>query len=341
MTGYGDVGEEVIGRLAGRLGCAPHQITLWQRGLTWHPAGLTQHIWAEEASRDSAVATWCVQMRTWCLKRVVASSHEMVSAIASELPHNTLSALVRKPGSPSRLGLGASMHMREDRVEWVSRFMAAVARLQVHDAVRLSRSPAVLAAGAAPDLATDRLSVDAQDTTTIPDATDPRILPPLPLETLPFGELVEALRAHDGVRAIATHSGITASFPWTVDGDAHDFMILEMRVGSRPSVGQGVWMSMAMPSATPAHLLHALALNEAEMGAGSPTDVTGGWIVRGATLLHESFVPWSLCSGEVLRHVADAASRRAAWLRLVGPSIVPAEWPSGVPGRVLPFRGRR
>jgi hypothetical protein len=341
MTGYGDVGEEVIGRLAGRLGCAPHQVTLWQRGLTWHPAGLTQHIWAEEAGRGAAVAAWRVHVRTWCLKRVVASSQEMVTAIAAELPHNTLSALVRKPGSPSRLGLGASLHMGDDRVEWTSRFLAAAARWQVHDAVRLTRSPAVLAAGAAPDLATDRLSVGPDETTTMPDAMDPRILPPLPLETLPFAEVVEALRCHDGVRAIATHSGITASLPWAGEDDPHGFIIFEMRIGSRPPIGQGVWVSMAMPSAAPAHLLHALALNEAELGAESPTDVTGGWIVRNATLLHESFVPWSLCAGEVIRHLADAASRRAAWLRLAGPSIVPAEWRNEAPGRVLPFRGRR
>jgi hypothetical protein len=336
MTGYGDVGEEVIGRLASRLGGAPHQVTLWQRGLTWHPAGLTQHIWAEAASQPSAGA-WRVHVRTWCLKRVVASSRATVEAIASELPHLALSALIRKPGSPSRLGLGASMVMSTDRVEWTSRFMAAVARLQVQDAVRLSRSPAILAAGAAADLATDRLSVEPLGTTAAPHPTDPRILPPLALDVLPFNEVADALRAHDGVRAIVSHSGVTASFPGLADGDRSEFILFEMRLGSRPPIGRGVWVSMALPMVAPAHLLHALTLNEAELEASSPTDVVGGWIVRHATLRHESFVPWSLCSGEVIRHVADAAARRATWLRQAGGAVVPAEWPDGMPGRVLPF----
>jgi hypothetical protein len=42
----------------------------------------------------------------------------------------------------------------------------------------------------------------------------------------------------------------------------------------------------------------------------------------------------------VIRHLAQAAARRAAWLQLAGPSIVPADWPENIPGRVLPFRRR-
>lgn len=338
MTGYGDVGEEIVGRLAGYLSCAPHQLTLWQRGLTWHPAGLTQHIWAEEPSPSSGVAMWRVHVRTWCLKRVVASSQEMVGAITEEVRQNALSALVRKPGSPSRLGLAASVQMSDDRLEWTARFLAAVARLQVHDGVRLSRSPAVLAAGAAADVATDRFASEAQETVAAPQPLDPRILPPLPLDQLPLAEVAEALRAHDGVRAIATHGGVTASFPWMVDGTSLDYVMFELRLGARRGLGNGVWVSLSLPLAAPAHLLHALALNETEVSPGSATDLIGGWIVRGTTLTHDSFVPWSLCAGEVIRHLADSAARRAAWLRMAGPSVVPAEWPDNLPGRVLPFR---
>ncbi len=338
MTGYGDAGDEIIGRLSARLGCPPHQLTLWQRGLTWHPGGLTQHIWAEPAANGSVPASWRVHLRTWCLRRVVTSSAEMMSAISDELPLNALSALVRKPGSPSRLGLGASVRMDADRVEWTSRFVAAVARLQAHDAIRLSCSPAILAAGAAADVASTRPETDVEEAVHTPSPLDPHLLPPLALDLMPFHEIAEALRAHDRVRAIATHSGVTASFPWTHQSERQDFIMLEMRLAARKGLGKGVWTSMSMPLAGTAQLQHALALNEAEMTPSSATDIVGGWIGRGTSLVHDAFVPWSLCSGEVIRYVADSVARRASWLRLEGHAILPAGWNDASSGRVIPFR---
>jgi hypothetical protein len=339
MTGYGDVGEEVIGRLAGRLACEPHQLTLWRRGLTWYPGGLTQHIWAEPADQNAVSGNWRVQMRTWCLKRVVTSSQETANALAAELPQNAIGALIRKPGSPSRFGLGVSISMGADRVEWTSRLMAALARVQLHDALRLTGSEAVLASGAVADVATDRLS-EGSASVPVPPPLDADVLPPLALEVLPFSDLATALRVHDGVRAIATHSGVTASFPWTASAGPNELIVFELRIVNRRPFGDGVWASMALPISAPAHLLHAVALNEAEMGADSPTDSMGGWIVRNNALLHEVFVPWSLCAGEVLRLVVDSAARRAAWLRRGGTALVPGEWSVGTAGRVLPFRGR-
>jgi hypothetical protein len=262
----------------------------------------------------------------------------MMSAIADELPLNALSAIVRKPGSPSRLGLGASVRMDADRVEWTSRFVAAVARLQAHDGIRLSRSPAILAAGAAADVASTRPETDAEDALHTPSPLDPHLLPPLALDLMPFHAIAEALRAHDRVRAIATHSGVTASFPWTHEGERQDFVMLEMRLAARKGLGKGVWTSLSMPLVGPAQLPHAIALNEAEMSPSSTTDSIGGWIGRGTSLVHDAFVPWTLCSGEVIRHVADSAARRAIWLRLDGHAIIPAEWGEVSSGRVIPFR---
>lgn len=329
----------MVGRISMRLGCPPQDLALWQRGLSWHPAGLTQHIWAEESAPNGSPHSWRVHVWTWCLKRVIVSSRETVDAIASELPRNALSGLVRKPGSPSRLGFAASIRMPNDRIEWTAQLMAAVALLQVRDAIRLTQSPAVLEAGAAPDITTTGRPLDFPETP-VPHMTDPRLDPAAVLHALPFAEVAERLRAHEGVRAIATVTGVTASFPVFVDNNRRDFIMLEMRLAAREGLGHGVCLSMFIPSEAPAHLLHALALNEAEMGSASQTDLIGGWIVRDAALQHDAFVPWALCTGDVIRHLAQAAARRAAWLQLAGPSIVPADWPENIPGRVLPFRRR-
>jgi hypothetical protein len=338
MTGRGDVGAEIIDRIAGRLECDPGHIMFWRLGLTWHPGGLTQHVWTEEAPRHATLAAWRVHVRTWCLKRVVTSSTEMVDAITAELPLNSVSALVRKPGSPSRLGLGVSLWLTPDRVDWTSRLTAGLARLQAYDALRLAQARPVLDCGAAADLANDRPGSDRGSLTPAPGIADLDVAPAAAIEALPFAEIADAMRAHDGVRAIATHIGLTASFPWVCDEDRHDVTLLEMRVAARQPLGPGVWISMSLPMAAPAHLLDALRLNEAELGAASPTDLIGGWLVRNQALVHESFVPWTLCSGPVVRHLADAAVRRANWLRLSGASILPGEWPDDVRGRVLPFR---
>jgi hypothetical protein len=338
MAGRGDVGAEIIDRIAGRLPCDPDRITFWRHGLTWYPGGLTQHVWTEEAPRQVGLNAWRVHVRTWCLKRVVASSTEMVAAIAAELPLNSVGALVRKPGGPSRLGLASSMWLTSDRVDWTSRLVAALSSLQAQDALRLVRARPILESGAAADVSTDRLGPDNQALTAAPRLGDLPAATIAPLDSISFVEIADDLRAHDGVRAVATHSGVTASFPWVFEGDRHDFILLEMRVASRQPIGLGVWTTTSLPMGAPTHLLHALALNEAEIAAQSPTDLIGGWLVRNQTLMHESFVPWTLCSGPVVQHLAEAAVRRSNWLRQSGPSILPGEWTDEVRGRVLPFR---
>ena len=339
MAEPGDVGAGIIDRIAGRLPCDPHRITFWRHGLTWYPGGLTQHIWTEEAPRQSGLNAWRVHIRTWCLKRVVASSSEMVAAIAAELPLNSVGALVRKPGSPSRLGLATSMWLTADRVDWTSRLLGALASLQADDALRLGRARPVLESGAAADVSADHLGIDAPELTAVQNPGDLTAAAIAPLEAISFVEIADALRAHDGVRAIAMHSGVTASFPWAFEGDRNDFILLEMRVAARQPIGPGVWTTVSLPLGAPTHLLHALALNETEIAAQSPTDLVGGWLVRNQTLMHESFVPWTLCSGPVVQHLAESAVRRANWLRHTGPSILPGEWPDEVRGRVLAFRG--
>lgn len=336
MDVHGDAGEEVISRVATRLRCGPEKITFWRRGLTWYPGGLTQHVWAEPVPRRGGLDTWRVHVRTWCLKRLVGSVEQM-QALERLLPTLTLSALARKPGSPSRLGLASAVHMNVDRVDWTSRAIAAVARLQAHEADRLARHAAVRASGAAADVVTEQLGREGPPAVPVPPV-DREPGPPLALDVLPFAEIADALRAHDGVRAIATHSGVTASFALVSEADRYEFVLAEIRLAEREELGKGVSLTMSLPVPAPTHLVHALVLNEAELQADSPTDVMGGWILRDGALVHETFVPPTLCSGEMIRHLAEAAARRAAWLRIAGRAIVPGEWPMDARARIIPFR---
>ena len=336
MSVQGDAGEEVISRIVDRLGCAPELVTFWRRGLTWYPAGLTQHLWAEPVPRRAGLDAWRVHIRTWCLKRLVGSQAQM-HAIETRLPHLMLSALVRKPGSPSRLGLGSAIHMNGDRVEWTARMVAATARVQAWEALGLSRAAKVIESGAVADVVTAQIGREGPRAAPVP-ALDGEPLNPLILDVLPFAEIADALRAHDGVRAIATHSGVTASFALLSEGDRYEFVLTAIRCGTREEVGKGMSISMSLPMAAPTHLLHALVLNEAELQSDSPTDLLGGWVLRDGALVHEAFLPLALCTGEMTRHMAEAAARRAAWLRLAGRAIVPGDWPMDTRGRIIPFK---
>jgi hypothetical protein len=262
-----------------------------------------------------------------------------MARLAVELRHVSLAALVRKPGSPSRFGLASSIHIGAERNEWTADLVAAIARQQAHEALRLARSAPLLATGAAPDFAAGRPDKPALRPTPIPPLADESLALGA-LGALPFADIAAALRGHQGTRAIATHAGVTASIALPSDPTRHDFILLEIRSATRPGLGSGlaVWMSLPVPA--PAHLLHALALNEAELLPDSPTDLIGGWQVRDGALAHEAFVPQMICTADVLKRVADAAARRAAWVRAAGQSIVPAEWPSHARGRVLPFTRR-
>lgn len=336
MAVHGDAGEEVISRVAARLRCGPEKITFWRRGLTWYPGGVTQHVWAEPVPRRGGLDAWRVHIRTWCLKRIVGSVEQM-HALEVLLPTLSLSALARKPGSPSRLGLAAALHMSVDRVDWTSRVIAAVARLQAYEADTMARDAALRASGAAADIVTEQLGREVPQAVPVPPL-DRDTAPPLALDVLPFAEIADALRAHDGVRAIATHSGVTASFALMSEGDRYEFVLTEIRLAEREVLGKGVSITMSLPVPAPTHLVHALVLNEAELQADSPTDVIGGWTLRDGALLHEVFVPPTMCSGEVLRHLAESTARRAAWLRLAGRAIVPGEWPADTRARIIPFR---
>lgn len=332
----GDAGEEVLSRLTVRLGCEAKYLTLWRRGLTWYPGGLMQHIWAEAVPRCSGTDGWRVHVRTWCLKRY-SGSPAQVSALEHALPQLALGALVRKPGSPSRLGLGSAVHMNVDRVEWTCRAIAAAAVLQVHDAVSLAVSPALRGAGVAADRATAPNDTNGVAIAPVP-SLDAESLPTLALEVLPFADLADMLRAHEGARAVATHSGVTASLPLSPDETRREFLLLEMRIAHRRGRGQGLLITLSLSLSAPAHLLHALALNEGELQPDSPTDALGGWILRDGTLVHEAFLPQASCTGELVRHLAEGAARRAAWLRTSGQGIVPGDWPIGARGKVIPFR---
>lgn len=333
---HGDAGEEAISRIAARLHCEPDRITFWRRGLTWYPGGLTQHVWAEPVPRRGGLDAWRLHVRTWCLKRLVGSVEQM-RALEELLPSLTLSALVRKPGSPSRLGLATAMHMNVDRVDWTSRIIAAIARLQAHEADLLARSAALRSSGVAPDITTEPIGRDPLRAAPVP-APEREPSEGAALDVLPFSEIAEALRAHDGVRAIATPAGVTASFALAPEGDRYEFVLTEIRLAGREDLGRGVALTMSLPVPAPPHLMHALVLNEAELQADSPTDLLGGWVLSDGALVHEAFVPPELCTGEMVRHMAEAAARRAAWLRLAGRAIVPGEWPIDQRGRIIPFK---
>ena len=335
MTVQEDAGEEIISRVVVRLGSGPQPLTLWRRGLTWHPRGFTQHIWAEAVPRSACVDAWRVHVRTWCLKRVAGSPDQM-RALTDELSNLTLSALVRKPGSPSRLGLATAIHMSADRLEWTSRLIVAAARQQAADAFRLTRSPALLETGVAADLAAGQ--IDRSESEVVLPSLDADALPALALEVLPFDEMASLIRAANGTRAIATHNGVTASFALASDGERQEVLFLEVRASSKPPVGRGLALTMSIPVAAPPHLLHALALNEAELQSDSQTDLLGGWRLHEGTLVHETFVPRALCTRETVRHMAAGAVRRAEWVRVAARAFVPADWPTDSRGRVLPFR---
>jgi hypothetical protein len=336
MTVQEDAGEEIISRLVDRFKRKPQPLTLWRRGLTWHPRGFTQHIWAEAVPRSAGLDAWRVHVRTWCLKRV-AGSPEQMHALAEQLLPLTLAALVRKPGSPSRLGLATAIYMSAERVEWTARVIAAAATRQVHDAARLATSAALLETGVTGDLISGQVDGrESADAAALPHDAD--TLSTLALEVVPFDEMAATLRAHNAMRAIATHSGVTASFVLSSDGERQEVLFIEARINSKPSAGRGLVLTISVPLAAPPHLLHALALNEAELQGDSPTDLVGGWRLHDGALVHETFVPHALCTRGMIQNLAEGAVRRAEWVRVAARAIVPADWPMDMRGRVLPFR---
>ena len=173
-----------------------------------------------------------------------------------------------------------------------------------------------------------------------PPPLDAEALPTLALEVLPFAEMAEALRAHDGVRADCHAQRRDGKLRAVVGGRPPRVSLLEMRAraAARGSAA-GVSITMSLPLPAPTHLLHALVLNEAELQSDSPTDLLGGWVMREGALVHEAFVPQALCTGEMVRHMAEGAVRRAAWLRV--PRVAPSSRATGRwtrAGRVIPFK---
>jgi hypothetical protein len=334
-----DPGEALMADTIERLGQPADAIARWNRGLTWHPAGLSQHIWAAPIDPESAQPVWRVHIVTWCLKGVTGTPAQM-TALAAELGETTLGALVRKPGHASRLGFAASLTAAPDHESWTGSVVAAIARLHVHDAIRLTSSSRLTATGVTRERAADRPGAPPSvQPAAPPDPVDRDLLPAPPLDALPYPELAVMLRGLPGTRAVATHSSVTATLPLTGGDRREQVILLELRPARRPHIGSGLSLSLRLPPSTPPHLPVALILNESELAALDATDLLGGWIVQEGGLAHEAFVPEALCSGPFIRHLVAVAAERAAWFRDVGVSLaVRAELPDEPSARILPFR---
>jgi hypothetical protein len=305
--------DELLGRVEDGLESRRRNVSRWHSGLTWKPAGLTQRIWVETAPSHAPADERRVHVRTSCVENFTGS-HEQTAALAAAALENTISAVIRQSAGSSRLDLASTLLVRPDDVRRASHLIVAAAGLQSRDALRLSQSVAAVEAGLIQDICPEVTAGREMRDALLQDPLADRATPAAGGSEVCFETVARQLRAESGVRAAATRDGVTASLPWTGVPDDWRVILFEMRIDANTRLGSGLAVSLVLPAA--AHFSQALALNDAEAGGDSQSDLLGGWMVRQGLLVHASFLPGHYCDQAVVERMAAAALGRAAWLRL-------------------------
>jgi hypothetical protein len=311
-----DLGLEVVNRVRRRPEWAHVPCTVWPRGLTWLPLGVTQRVWSEPSPSYPGAAAWRVQVRSDLLTGFTGSPAQL-AALSLDMPTSPLAAIVRSRRGETRLQLASTLHVHGGNVVWAADFVAFVARQQAREARRLAQASALLSLGASPDVAgqAEEEPVDAAAGHGLTEQLAAAPQSDAGLWTLRDVQLaVKMLSTLRGVRATPTSRGLSATFtsPNPSAGDGVD--LLELDTASRwPGLGRGLSVLLVPPGR--GGTAEALVLNEGEIAPGCCTDLLGGWSARDGLLQHSAFFPDAVHTKDLLTDVVLAAVRRVVWLR--------------------------
>jgi hypothetical protein len=306
MHGVQDVGEEVLNGVRERLARSRH-VSEWDRGFTWRPNGVTQHLWSERPVRHASATRWRLQVRSRLFRGFDGSSVQL-EALRAELSSRTPGAIVRSPDERSRLQLATTFHVDRANVESAARLIALVARLHVADVQRLTRSARLAATGVLPDVA--EAAVGAASASGADGALGAALgassVPPPPMTAA-----LDALHAHDGVRAVPAPRGLLASVPCTPGDAGPRRALIEVSPSMSGGIGPGMRLVLSLPGY--AEPLTAVTLNEEELSVHARNDLLGCWWAVDHVLRHVSFIPMVLCTADLMAHLSVAAVLRTRW----------------------------
>ena len=315
----GDLGDEVVAEIRARE-FRDIEVRDLERGFVGAPLGVTQEVWSDPPIDNRGIPCWRVHVRTRALKGFDGSPFQL-RALSSHMSRCALSAVVRDAHEPRRLYLASSLHVNADNLEWASRLLGLIVRVQLIEAAQFGRASAFHETG----MVADVLDVDSARRSTIItpgefDTTDPvQLADANPTDAADIADTLAALQDVWHLHAVRTPRGVIARVPcpdaWSGDED----ILIEIEAKSHNRLGLGLAVSLSVPGW--ADVSDALAFGEAEIAAGCRTDLLGSWSVEGVILTHRSFFPVFIVTKPVALHMATAAVRRALWLDL-GPGIV-------------------
>jgi hypothetical protein len=326
-----DLGEEVLSRVWDRLDRSEH-VSEWNRGFTWRPDGVTQHLWSDRPVTQQSAPRWRVQVRS-CLLRGFDGSSAQLDALRTELSNRTLGALVRSADERSRLQLATTFHVHHGNAQLATRLIAMVAQFHIAEVRRLARSERLVTTGVVPDVTAPATAVGPS--ASVADGPLGTAFRFSPAAGPSMTRALEALRAHDGVRAVPTPRGLLASVPCLPGDPAPRRALFEVGPSASGAIGPGMRMVLSLPGY--ANPLAAVTLNEEELSIHARTDLLGCWWAVDHVLRHVSFIPMGLCAAELMSDLSVGAVARAQWASTLAP--VRDAWMEAPrpPGRILQF----
>lgn len=281
--------------------------------------------------RESA-ARWRVQVRSRLLRRFDGSSAQL-EALRTELSNQTLGALVRSAGERSHLHLATTFHVHHDNAQLATRLISLAARFHVAEVRRLARSVRLATTGVVPDV-TDPAAA-AWSSASVAGGALGTAFRSSPVAPPSMTVALEALRAHDGVRAVPTPRGLLASMPCLPGDPVPRRALFEVSPSAAGAIAPGTKMVLSLPGY--ANPLTAVTLNEEELSIHARTDLLGCWWAVDHVLRHVSFIPMGLCTAELMADLSVAALARARWASAL--ACVRDAWMEAPPppGRILRF----
>ena len=237
-----------------------------------------------------------------------------------EAPISALSAVVRRSDDPARLQLASTLHVHCGNEGWAPHLIAYVARQQATDIRRIIRELSMPPAASADETGSllrrhpRRRTSDGPDET--PPAEAPRkqaLYPDSPWTTDDQAECLSVLHSLSNVTAAVTPNGVVGHIPCPHGPCGRGQSELSISVVSDGHrLGAGLSMLLTMPGLATSQ--DAIALNEAELGTGSHTDLLGSWFAHRGVLQHTSFFPDAVYAEGLAFHLALGAARRVDWV---------------------------
>lgn len=310
-----DIGIEVIDYMYRRMKVDDEWSNRHERGFTWWPGLLAQHVWADPPVDDDGFIVSRIHIRTDCLKDFPATDKSLYQ-LAFTASWSTTNGPIRYTDDLSRVQYATSAFVHKGNVSWLQEMLSWLAPIQATEVsinaetlsqlLHCNTDISIHPTSGQRDVDDDMLQIIGQ--VVAPAGREPSRWAGHEMTTL----LKDLERNPYCAMATGDTAGLTAEFPY---GSRTSLLQVRTR-DQNPRMGSGVLVQLTIPqgkhnSETGAE---AIRLNELEHSTYTRARCMGSWCPHETGLTYTSFFPNVLYREGLLSELTRNMLVRARWV---------------------------